>query len=577
MSIYNRPKLNRLIDPVSGLPVVHGDYYRPADRIIDIQHAEGQTGDFLSETFTAPSILSGLVISVNSGNNQRIDITAGGAVGFDPQLLTINEHNYDGTLLSGLDAITGYTHPININSGLRGVTRFIIIESNLTAQTTTNVGVGLTGFVKLRYKDQSLFTRKTPADPTGTAYSFLTRDSFELIIDTIAATAADVCLGSFTKDAFGAIITISTTPRNPNTGLQLKNGFLDLPGGRRLKLNDSALTADRIFTLPNRDMTIAATDEAVTAGASISAGTVVYITGDDSGNVRPVVQTISAFGQTPFGYAVSAIANTAGGLVIRSGRVVTALNASAAAVGDSVYVTSTGTLSLTWATYKIGVIETATTNAVVFFNFVEISPRLFQDGTVSLPGVSWLNETNSGRYRISANTFGEAINGIRVGQFGVGYGGFTGNIIQVLQTSIDTQLSTSSTSYVDITGLSVSITPKYSTSKILIRFKINGSNSSTSALNAYQIVRDSTAIGNGAQGSRRFCHSAVRGSVGDVNSSYIVSGEFLDSPSTTSATIYKMQFLVDSSTGYINRDDGNGNTINYPSPLSSITVMEIQQ
>jgi hypothetical protein len=210
---------------------------------------------------------------------------------------------------------------------------------------------------------------------------------------------------------------------------------------------------------------------------------------------------------------------------------------------------------------------TATMSGVIFNS----------DGTATNPSIAFTSDTNTGLYRIGSDKIGIATNGARVGEIGVDYGGFTGNIIQVLQTSIDTQLSTSSTSYVDITGLSVSITPKYSTSKILIRFKINGSNNATSNLNAYQIVRGSTAVGNGAVGSRRFCHSAVRGSIGDANSSFVASGEFLDSPSTTSATTYKMQFLVDGGTGYINRDDTNGNSTSYPSPLSSITVMEVQQ
>jgi len=202
----------------------------------------------------------------------------------------------------------------------------------------------------------------------------------------------------------------------------------------------------------------------------------------------------------------------------------------------------------------------------------------FPDGSVSSPSMKFTNDGDTGLYRIRSNTIGIASNGTRVGEIGNGYGGFTGNIIQVLQTSIDTQLTSSGTnSWNDITGLSVSITPKYSTSKILIRFKLNGSNNSTSNLNAYQIVRDSTAVGNGNVGSRRLCHTAVRGSIGDANSSFVASGEFLDSPATTSATTYKIQFLVDGGTGYINRDNGNGNTINYPSPLSSITVMEIQQ
>jgi hypothetical protein len=227
---------------------------------------------------------------------------------------------------------------------------------------------------------------------------------------------------------------------------------------------------------------------------------------------------------------------------------------------------------------RVGINTTSPTVALDVTGNIKASSQIqIPDGTVSIPGISPSSETGSGLYKIATNKLGIAINGVRVGEVGVGYGGFTGNIIQVLQTSIDTQLSTSSTSYVDITGLSVSITPKYSTSKILIRFKLNGSNTATSNLNAYQIVRGSTAVGNGAVGSRRFCHSAVRGSIGDANSSFVASGEFLDSPSTTSATTYKMQFLVDSGTGYINRDAGNVDNSSYPSPLSSITVMEVQQ
>ena len=226
----------------------------------------------------------------------------------------------------------------------------------------------------------------------------------------------------------------------------------------------------------------------------------------------------------------------------------------------------------------VGINTTTPTVALDVTGNIKASSQIqIPDGTVSVPAISPSTETSSGLYKIATNKLGIAINGSRVGEVGVGYGGFTGNVIQVLQTSIDTQLSTGSTSYVDITGLSIAITPKYSTSKILIRFKLNGSNTATSNLNAYQIVRDSTAIGNGAVGNRRFCHTAVRGSIGDANSSFVASGEFLDSPSTTSATTYKIQFLVDGGTGYINRDDTNGNSTSYPSPLSSITVMEIQQ
>ena len=198
-------------------------------------------------------------------------------------------------------------------------------------------------------------------------------------------------------------------------------------------------------------------------------------------------------------------------------------------------------------------------------------------GSAAVPTISLGNQTNKGFYHAGTDKIGIAVGGNKVGEIGAGYGGFTGNVIQVLQTSIETQLSTGSTTYVDVTGLSVTIAPKYTTSKILIRFKINGSNTNTSNLNVYQIVRDSTAVGNGNVENRAKCHTAVRGSIGDANSSFVASGEFLDSPNSVLSITYKIQWRVDGGTSYINRDFSNGNSAAYPSPLSTITIMEIQQ
>ena len=62
-----------------------------------------------------------------------------------------------------------------------------------------------------------------------------------------------------------------------------------------------------------------------------------------------------------------------------------------------------------------------------------------------------------------------------------------GGIIQIVQATLDTKTSTTSTSYTD-TGLSVSITPKFSTSKILIRYNINVSINTDSNIAFFQIV-----------------------------------------------------------------------------------------
>ena len=153
--------------------------------------------------------------------------------------------------------------------------------------------------------------------------------------------------------------------------------------------------------------------------------------------------------------------------------------------------------------------------------------------------------------------------------------GGVGKVLQVVQATSDTKTSTTSTSYVD-TPLSASITPSATSSKILIRYSMTVAMGSDSNISFFQIVRGSTAVGNGNQGSSYVkCHSALRGQHSDNNPHGVTSGEFLDTPSTTSATTYKIQYRVDGNTCYINRSSGDSDAAFHPSPLAGITLMEI--
>lgn len=111
-----------------------------------------------------------------------------------------------------------------------------------------------------------------------------------------------------------------------------------------------------------------------------------------------------------------------------------------------------------------------------------------------------------------------------------------GSVLQVVQAEISTDVSNSTSTFAD-TGLSATITPKFSTSKILVL--INHSTNQKSAGNidnsmSLRIVRGSTTISTFAQ------------FLGYTNSSLLVyfssSYSYLDSPATTSATTYKTQF-----------------------------------
>jgi hypothetical protein len=151
-----------------------------------------------------------------------------------------------------------------------------------------------------------------------------------------------------------------------------------------------------------------------------------------------------------------------------------------------------------------------------------------------------------------------------------------GHTIQIQQTVKNDVFSSSSTSYVDITGLSVSITPVSVNSKILVVANVKGQGGSNATT---RLMRDSTAIFLGtASGSRTV------GSGGDLFGSGSPGGAgqtnvhfFVDSPSTTSAITYKVQLVVYGSTAYINSTYNDSDASYTMRGASSITVMEIAQ
>ena len=149
----------------------------------------------------------------------------------------------------------------------------------------------------------------------------------------------------------------------------------------------------------------------------------------------------------------------------------------------------------------------------------------------------------------------------------------SGGVLQVISATKTDTFSSTSTALVDITGLSVSITPKFSTSKILVSYNIMcGQDAGSSQYVFVQLVRNSTAISVGSSGGA----FNATGQMYASNSADIVfrdSQTYLDSPATTSATTYKLQGSSWNSgiTWYVNRRGTNSSFV----LSSSITVMEI--
>ena len=153
----------------------------------------------------------------------------------------------------------------------------------------------------------------------------------------------------------------------------------------------------------------------------------------------------------------------------------------------------------------------------------------------------------------------------------------TGKVLQVVSTSkTDTfSLATGST-YTDITGLSVSITPSSASNKILVMYNVSVGSNGTSGFAYTKLLRGSTSIFVGDTAGSRI--SASNG--GTSISSNVISKhciQFLDSPSTTSSTTYKIQAYAQVGTAqiYVNRTYSDLDTTGFTRDASSITVMEI--
>lgn len=134
-----------------------------------------------------------------------------------------------------------------------------------------------------------------------------------------------------------------------------------------------------------------------------------------------------------------------------------------------------------------------------------------------------------------------------------------GNVLQVVSATYSTATTSSSSTYAD-TGLTVSITPKFSTSKVLVIVNQNGITkySSDTAL-SLQLLKNGTLLS--FVGNFAGTGSSAENDIGSATISY------LDSPATTSATTYKTQFRSISNTATV--------AVQFQSGLSTITLMEI--
>jgi hypothetical protein len=135
-----------------------------------------------------------------------------------------------------------------------------------------------------------------------------------------------------------------------------------------------------------------------------------------------------------------------------------------------------------------------------------------------------------------------------------------GSVLQVVNATYATQTSTTTSTYID-TGLTATITPKFATSKILVIVDVSDVGKDTN--NTYvglRLLRGSTSI-------LTFTNQAAWTGTTTSNGVGTCSANYLDSPATTSATTYKVQFnsFQNSANAYVMINNST----------STITLMEI--
>ena len=140
-----------------------------------------------------------------------------------------------------------------------------------------------------------------------------------------------------------------------------------------------------------------------------------------------------------------------------------------------------------------------------------------------------------------------------------------GAMLQVVQTHVTAYTTTSSSSN-SSTGLTVAITPKFSSSKVLITGNINGCYSNAATRYArYELFKGGSFL--------VYLHHLVgyAHTNDEINYGVDWSFSYLDSPNTTSATTYDLQWSAhNGGNSYFNNYGSSNNTTR-----STITAYEI--
>ena len=157
-----------------------------------------------------------------------------------------------------------------------------------------------------------------------------------------------------------------------------------------------------------------------------------------------------------------------------------------------------------------------------------------------------------------------------------------GGIIQVKSVTKTNTFGSDSETFTDITGLSVTITPTRSDSKILVMYSGCASQESSNRMGHVRLVRvvggtttTDIFIGDTGESNQARASSTFGSSQQYMGNAF--TGTHMDAPATTSAVTYKLQVAAGDQ-GYeikIGQTRDNSNEFSRARTPSSITVMEV--
>ena len=157
----------------------------------------------------------------------------------------------------------------------------------------------------------------------------------------------------------------------------------------------------------------------------------------------------------------------------------------------------------------------------------------------------------------------------------------SGSVRQVVSTTLTSSFSSSTKgSWVSVTGLAATITPVSTSSRILVMVQLSTGDGGQNYARTWAVARNGTLINQSTVGTGyvqgSFASALISTSGGSNNAVQTVPFTFLDSPSSTSALTYQVQFnayTATVTTTNVNRSYNGAGTD--PNCTSNIVLMEI--